>query len=676
MEINPLIQERLKKREGIQKSGLPAYAQGFERNILAEEAKNIASEKVRTVEEITKNPKAEYSLAGRLMTFREHGKISFGQLQDISGRVQICFMRDLTSVKWLTEDHENFWKKKLDLGDFLGVKGDIFRTQHGEITILVREIELLSKAIRPLPEKWHGLTDRESCYRERYLDLLTNEETFQRFQIRTEVIKEIRKFLDEKGFQEVETRVLQPQAGGAMAEVFETHHNALDQKFVLRISLELDHKMLIAGGIERLYEIGKCFRNEGMDPSHLQEFTLLEWYAAYATLEDNMEWTEDMIKHIIQKVVGKMELEVLDKDEKLVMVDFGKKWKRVRFPDVLKEYSKLDMLSASLEEIQKKAKEYGMSDEEIRTTSRGNILDHIYKKSARPHLIEPTFVLDYPSELKPLARPREDGTAEVYQLLIAGWEIVNSYGELVDPVIQRKLLEEQSQAKKGGDEAAMEIDESFLKAMEHGLPPMTGFGMGIDRFVALITEQPNLRDVVLLPLMKPLEKKEVSESGVRSQESGVQTASSKRKEKSNEEILKTDEKSKKFVIVLNKKVEIGRLFNAVGHIMVGLGAGSTSDLHLLEYSDEDGGIHPHISHFGVIALKADNSNQIRTLREQAIKAGIEYNDFTSTMTIGTSENQFRSTAETKEADLEYYGICLFGDAEKIDPLTKKFSLWR
>jgi lysyl-tRNA synthetase class 2 len=305
----------------------------------------------------------------------------------------------------------------------------------------------------------------------------------------------------------VETRTLQTQAGGAMAKVFTTHHNALDHEFVLRISLELEHKMLLAGRFERVFEIGKCIRNEGIDPSHLQEFTLLEWYAAYADITDNMNWTQEMIQEIVPKVLGGSKCTVLDKNEKQVEIDWGGTWKRVKFGDLLKQYAKIDMEKITIEELRTYAvKNCELGGNEARKMGRGNLLDHIYKKTARPQLIQPTFVTDWPTDLKPLARPNEDGTSDVYQLLVAGWEIVNSYGELIDPRIQRKLLETQAAAKSAGDEEAMEVDEEFLTAMEQGFPPMTGFGMGIDRFIALITGQPNLRDVVLFPLMRPEEK--------------------------------------------------------------------------------------------------------------------------------------------------------------------------
>lgn len=451
----------------------------------------------RGTKEILENIAEQAHMAGRILAMREMGKFTFIKLRDRTGDFQICLAKNA-----FEDEDFAFWNQNLDLGDIVGFLGEFFFTKHGEPSLMVKEITPLSKSLRPLPEKFHGLTNKESIYRQRYLDTATNLDSYARFVARSKVITAIRAFLDTKDFLEVETRTLQPQAGGAMAKVFRTHHEALDSEMVLRISLELDLKMLTVGGYERVYEIGKCFRNEGIDPSHLQEFTLLEWYAAYADLADNMAWTQEMLKNVTQKVFGTTKFEVLDKENKKVEVDFAGEWPRVRFGDLLETHAGIHMQTDSLETIKNKAKELGMKPHELETTSRGNLLDFIYKKTARPGLIQPTFVLDYPSDLKPLARPKEDGTAECYQLLVAGWEIVNSYGELVDPTIQRKILEKQAASKAAGDDEAMEVDESFITAMEHAMPPQTGFGMGIDRLVALLTGQENLKDVVFFPMMK------------------------------------------------------------------------------------------------------------------------------------------------------------------------------
>ncbi len=498
-EENHLITERRAKISGLEAAGFTPYAQRFDRTHTAAEAR-IFCEKttLREANDIVEKPISQAQLCGRIMNFRSMGKLSFLKIRDVSGDFQVCLMKNL-----LGENFKKF-EKLLDLGDFCGFEGEFFLTKHGEPTLLVTTVTPLTKSLRPLPEKFHGLADKEACYRQRYLDLLTNDETFHRFQIRSEIIRLIREFLYAKQFTEVETRTLQAQAGGAMAKVFETHHNALDHEFVLRIAIELEQKMLLAGRFERVFEIGKCFRNEGIDPSHLQEFTMLEWYAAYADINDNMNWTQEMIQSIVPKVLKDSKCTVLDKNEKAVEIDWSGEWPRMKFGDLLKKYAKIDMGEITIKELRTYAvKNCELPSDEANKMGRGNLLDHVYKKKARPHLLQPTFVIDWPTDLKPLARPNEDGTSDVYQLLVAGWEIVNSYGELIDPRLQRKLLEEQSAAKKSGDENAMEVDEDFLAAMEYGFPPMTGFGMGIDRFVALITEQPNLRDVVLFPLMKP-----------------------------------------------------------------------------------------------------------------------------------------------------------------------------
>jgi lysyl-tRNA synthetase class 2 len=364
---------------------------------------------------------------------------------------------------------------------------------------------IATKALLPIPSEHYGLEDEEEKMRKRYLDAVVNSEVYSRFETRAKIIKYIRQFFDDKKFLEIETPILQSQAGGAMAKTFNTHHNDYDIDMVLRISLELEHKMMMVSGYNRIYEIGKNFRNEGSDPTHIQEFTMIEWYAAYETLETNMKWTEDLIRGLARDVIGKMIFMTEDKSGNKVEVDLDGVWERVRFDDLLRKNANLDISTATLDDIQESAKKWGMDVKEISKTGRANLLDFIYKKSSRNNIVQPTFVTNYPGDLKPLAQQNSDGTAEVYQLIIAGAEMNNAYAELVNPMIQRELLEKQSSAKADGDDEAMEIDERFLTAMEHGMPPMTGFGMGIDRLVALLTEQDNLRDVIFFPIMRPKE---------------------------------------------------------------------------------------------------------------------------------------------------------------------------
>jgi len=440
------------------------------------------------------------SVAGRVMSLRGQGAILFVTLFDGTDRFQVVFKKDE-----IEESLFDLFTDTVDLGDFISVTGTLFITQKGEPSILTNQWVMATKALLPIPSEHYGLEDAEEKMRKRYLDATIDTDVFTRFQTRTNIIKYIRSFFDKKGFMEIETPILQNQAGGAMARTFTTHHNDYDMDMVLRISLELEHKMMMTAGYNRIYEIGKNFRNEGSDPTHIQEFTMMEWYAAYETLETNMRWTEELLQGIARDVIGKMFFMVTDKEGTRVEIDLDGVWPRVRFGDLLKQHAGIDMQSIPIEELRTQAQIWGMPADEAITTGRGNLLDHIYKKTCRNTIMQPTFVIDYPSDLKPLAQQNDDGTARVAQLIIAGAEITNQYAELVDPTIQRKLLEDQSTAKASGDTEAMEIDERFLTAMEHGMPPMTGFGMGIDRLVALLTEQDNLRDVIFYPIMRPKE---------------------------------------------------------------------------------------------------------------------------------------------------------------------------
>ncbi len=485
--LNEIKETRLRKIENLKALGISAYDFDLKRDF--------------TVAELSKKfdeLKDSFSIVGRVMAIRGQGAILFVPLDDGTGNIQAVFKKDV-----LGEDKLKLFFDNVDMGDFIQVSGEAFVTERGAKSILVSDWKILTKSLAPLPEKWAGLVDAEEKYRKRYLDLLSDKDAFSRFQKRSEIIKYIRKFFDDKDFMEVETPILQNQAGGAMAKTFKTHHNDYDMDMVLRISLEIEHKMIMAAGFNRIYEIGKNFRNEGSDPTHIQEFTMMEWYAAYVSLEENMAWTESLLRDIARDVVGKSVFVVSDKDGSDVEVDFEKPWERANFSDLLKENASLDMFSASDEEVREKAVQFGMEKEEAKKTGRANLLDFVYKKSSRNKIIHPTFVMNYPSDLKPLAAQNGDGTANMCQLIIAGAEITNQYQELVDPIEQRRLLEDQAKAKEAGDEEAMSVNEEFLTAMDHGMPPMTGFGMGIDRLVAILTEQKNLRDTIFFPIMRP-----------------------------------------------------------------------------------------------------------------------------------------------------------------------------
>ena len=437
------------------------------------------------------------SISGRVMAVRLFGRLIFATLKDFTSTMQIALQEKL-----LGKEKFKFFKKYVDIGDFIGVEGTIFKTRMGEITIDTKHFELLSKAVRPLPEKWHGLTDKELCYRQRYLDLLMNKETMVLFVTRTKIVKSIRNFLDKNEFFEVETPVLQTKPSGAIATPFVTHHNALDIDLYLRIAPETYLKRCIAGGFEKVYEFARSFRNEGMDPSHLQDFTMLEYYVAYWNYQDNMDFTELIIKNVLQDVKGSL---ILKHGEDTI--DFSGKWDRKSLQEIILKDTGIDIYQyQSADSLRKDVKAKGYEIQDIEKMGLGTIIDNLFKKVSRPKILGPLFVIHHPIELSPLARKNDKNPriTDRFQLVIKGWEIVNAYSELIDPIDQRKRLEEQAKLHSGGDTEAMVMDEDFLTAMEHGMPPMSGWGMGIDRFVALLTNQDNLRDVVLFPLMKPL----------------------------------------------------------------------------------------------------------------------------------------------------------------------------
>ncbi len=492
--IEKLRDTRIAKINKLKEAGMNPYPVSVRRDYSIKEIKN-------SFEEISvKSEEKNISIAGRVMIVRGQGSILFIVLQDGNERFQAVLKKDTLEEKLF-----NLFVDTIDNGDFISVTGSLFVTQRGEQSILIKDWQMATKSLLPLPDKWHGLQDIEETYRKRYLDILMDKEVYDRFVLRSNIIKYIRNYFDNKNFLEIETPILQNEAGGAMAKVFDTHHNDYDIDMVLRIALELEHKMLMVGGYERVYEIGKNFRNEGSDPTHLQEFTMLEWYAAYETLETNMKWTEELIKSIASDLMKNNLFKVFDNEGNEVEVDLSKDWPRITFGELLEKDAGINIETITLEEARIEALKWGIKEEEVKRLGRGNLLDKIYKKSSRQKIINPTFVTDFPGDLKPLAQQKDNGTAKVCQLIIAGAEITNQYAELVNPIIQRELLVSQSKAKEGGDEEAMDVNEGFITAMEHGMPPMTGFGMGIDRLVAIFTNQKNLRDVIFFPIMKPKE---------------------------------------------------------------------------------------------------------------------------------------------------------------------------
>ena len=531
------------------------------------------------------------------------------------------------------------------------VSGKLFLTKKGQQSVEISKWQIISKSLRPLPEKWHGLQDVEQKYRKRYLDILMDKDSFKLFQIRAEVISKIREILNDDGFMEVETPILQNQASGAMAETFKTHHSDYDMDMVLRISLEAELKMIMAGGYPAVYEIGKNFRNEGSDSTHMQEFTMLEWYKAYKNLDYNLELTERIIKTVAKEVVGKMQFKIIDINEKEVEIDLDTKWKRVKFNDLIKENTGLNPEGASRENIEEKALELGFDKNEITKISDGNLLDFIFKKSSRGKIVNPTFVTHYPRSLKPLAIQNEDGTAEVAQLIIAGAEITNQYAELVDPVVQKELLEKQAELKSAGDSETMDYNNDFIEAMEHGMPPMTGFGMGIDRLVAILTEKPNLRDTVFFPIMRKENKSKTGKS----------------------------KETKIAIVVLNKEADLEdwEELNTSAHLGASFAARKGKELFLQNSVEtkDNRNLALNIQHAIMVKI-AKNNKDIIDLVNKAESVGLDTVVFTREMLeVINDKIVIEKTKEKDMDDLEYLGVLVFGKKSEVEKITKGFVLY-
>jgi len=438
----------------------------------------------------------EITVHGRLLTTRIHGKMAFADLRDGSGSIQIQLTEDHTGAE-IFQQFIDF----IDPADFIEVTGTLFLTKRGQQTVSVSSWRVLTKALRPLPEKFHGLKDIETRFRFRELDLLANADVREVFRMRSRIIRALRNRLDAEGFEEVETPILQPIAGGATARPFMTHHNALNHDFYLRIASELYLKRCVVGGYEKVYEIGRMFRNEGIDWSHNPEFTTIEFYWAYQNYEDLMNFTETLLTGLVQDVHGSLSVPFGED-----VIEFTAPWPRKRFRDAVKEACGIDIEGMSKSDLLQ-----AMSEKNIETDPKahlGALYDDLYKQTVRKNQIQPLFIIDYPIEMEPLAKKCEDDPRYVqrFQLLAGGLELLKDYTELNDPIDQRARIEEQDRLREAGDEEAQTIDEAFLRSLDHGLPPTAGWGMGIDRFVMMLSNQKSLKDVILFPTLKPTEE--------------------------------------------------------------------------------------------------------------------------------------------------------------------------
>ncbi len=489
-EITQHIKSRLQKLEDLKDQGVEPYAGAYDKENLA--ADILASHGGLSNDELAAK-EIEVSVAGRVMTPRKFGKAAFVHLQDASGRIQVYLKKDILGDSFPVA-------KKLDEGDIIGIKGVLFRTRTDELTVEAREFRLLTKSLRPLPEKWHGLKDVELRYRRRYVDLIVNPEVKETFKKRSAIIKAIRDYLEGHGFVEVETPMMQQIPGGAAAKPFKTHHNALDIELYMRIAPELYLKRLLVGGFEKVYELNRNFRNEGVSTKHNPEFTMLEFYIAYKDYNFLMDFTEELIPAITEQALGAKKITYGDHQ-----IDFTPPWPRIPFRKSLMDAGVPEEVIRGKGEAYAWAKDKGIVVTE--GMSYGKLLDEIFSDLVEPKLIQPTFITDYPVELSPLAKrkPESPELVERFELFIAGREIANAFSELNDPIDQRERFEEQVKAKEAGDDEMHDMDNDFIRALEYGMPPAAGEGIGIDRLVMLLTNSQSIRDVLLFPQMRPEE---------------------------------------------------------------------------------------------------------------------------------------------------------------------------
>jgi len=480
--IDEIKKNRIKKLKAIENAGFLAYPGQTKRTHTCQEALESFSKLARMKKEII--------LAGRIMSLRQHGGLVFSHIEDGSAQIQVLFKKDRIGEKSFQFFLDNF-----DIGDFIENRGILFKTKKGEKTLEIADYKILVKSLLPLPEKWHGLKDVEERYRKRYLDLIFNPKIKEKFELRSKIVKELRSFLESKGFLEVETPVLQSVYGGATAKPFKTHLNALNINLYLRISPELYLKRLLVSGFEKVYEIGRCFRNEGIDRAHNPDFTMLEFYWAYADYKDLMKFTEEMLIKILKILFGKTIIEYNGKK-----LNFKAPLKRIEFNQLFKKYTKIDLEEINEDALIKEAKKLGIENK----GGKFEIADEIFKKVIKSKIEQPCFIIHYPAEAFPLAKPLDNNSEKSasFQLIVAGIELIKAYSELNNPIAQKQKFEEQEKIFKTGFKQAQRMDKDYIEALEYGMPPAAGWGMGIDRLTALLTDSHSLREVILFPTMR------------------------------------------------------------------------------------------------------------------------------------------------------------------------------
>lgn len=629
--IDELKKVRLEKLEKLRKAGVDPYPATVKRE--------------QTIAQILSMKGKQVAVCGRVMGLRGHGKIVFADVVDGSGKIQVVFKQDILDTSSFN------LLVLLDIGDFIETEGKVDTTQAGQISIFATRAQIITKAIRPLPSEWHGLKDVEERYRQRYVDLLVNPGVREIFVTRAKVVQFLRNFLDRDGFLEVETPVLQPIYGGASAKPFVTHHNALDADLYLRISDELYLKRLIVAGFEKVYEMSKDFRNEGIDHQHNPEFTMLEFYWAYADYDMLMTYTEKMLADLVKEVTGSMKV-IYDGQE----IDFTPPWPRKTYRDVVLEFSGVDINIANDEKkLMAVIKEKKIALDLSGVVGFGALLDTLYKATARPHLTGPMFLTDRPTAFVALAKriPDDPTKTASFQLLIAGKEVLNAYNELNDPQDQEARWRESEELGAKGQSEHENVDADYIRALEYGMPPTAGWGMGIDRLVSILTNQVSLKEVILFPTLRP------------------------EKDGETKKIEKYDYKEKKIIAILSNELNKGKASNALGHMAVSAGRYLNEQwMGQPIIHDADGVTHKGISKYPFIVLSA-SSSQIKELITSAKQRGIFCVDYPQEMfDTGNDGDLVKQLSKAKNKTLLYHAVLLAGKTDELNDLTSGLSLYK
>lgn len=662
--------DRIEKIKKLKNANVVPYANHYHWKMNILDVLNNSSNS-KLVEDLQVNKaKWDFQVAWRLMSYKSHWKLAFAKIQDNTSSIQVCFMIDkfvFNTWRKIVDSLEIAWENKtafkisekfLDIWDYIWVKWDLFITKHWELTLFVSEFQILAKAVRPLPEKFHWLTDEETIYRQRYLDLIMNSDSFNRLNLRSKFLKVLRDFYDKDWFIEIETPILWNSASWAAAAPFITHHNDFNEDFYLRISPETALKKATVWRFEKVVEFARDFRNEWSDPSHMQEFWVIEHYAAWRNFEDNMKFTEDMFDYIFDNIPElNREIEVKDKQWIKKMVNFKTPFERIDYIEWVKKACWINVSSYKVwdeENLIKDIKKAWVDFEWMDKMLVPTLIDYLYKKVLRPSIVWPAFVYNYPRTMQPLARQNDDNPeiVEQFQLLVNGWEILKAYSELVDPEIQRMNFYEQAKAKELWDNEATSSDDDFVFAMEYGMPPQSWWGMWIERILSILTEQDNLRDLVLFPLMKS-EKKDIS--------------------------MWKSKKTKIAVAIINKKAcnEKWQELNTIWHLNAAFWARLWKELFIQDKIVTHDWIEIKLNIQHAIKIKETDSNiKIKDLIKISQTKDIDISEFTREMIESTDDKKVASNTLLKTyGDIEYMWVLLFGEKKDIDELTKEFNLY-